>query len=76
MIDMASTGLRRSARLANKPIRKYGLFDKLSLSVIGECEVAKNLHIFLTIANQQIHEINRHFDVNWYHGICSKPRKN
>ena len=35
MIDMASTGLRISSRLANKPRKKYGLFAKFSLAVIG-----------------------------------------
>ena len=48
MIDLASTGLRRSSRLANKPKQKYGLFDKFSLAVIGACKVANNPHIFLT----------------------------
>ena len=61
MIDLASTGLRRSLRLANTPKQKKGLFDKLSFSVLGTCEVDKKPHIFLTIANQHIQEINRHF---------------
>ena len=39
MLDLASTGIRRSARLANKP-EKYALFDKFSLAVIGACTVA------------------------------------
>ena len=51
MTDLASTGLRISDRLANKNKQKYGLFDKLSLSVIGSFEVAKNPHIFLTRTN-------------------------
>ena len=54
MIDLASTGLRRSASLANKPKEKYGLFDKLSLTVIRACEVANNAHIFITRSNQYI----------------------
>ena len=62
MIYLESTGLRISASLANKHKQKYGLFAKFSLSVIGACEVANNPHIFLTIANQNIHEINRQFD--------------
>ena len=62
MINLAPTGLRRSARLANKPKQKYGLFAKLSLSVNRACDVAKNAHTFLTRANQKIQEINRHFD--------------
>ena len=62
MIDMASTGLRRSSRLANKPRQKYGLFSKLSWAVIGACEVSNNLHIFIAIANQHNQDINRHFD--------------
>ena len=51
MIDMASTGLRRSSRLNNKYKQKYGLFSKLSVAVIGACEVAKRPHKFLTIEN-------------------------
>ena len=54
MIDLASTGLRISARLANKSKWKYGLFDKLSLAEMGAYEVANKPHIFLTIENQQI----------------------
>ena len=49
MIYLASTGLRRYDRLANKPKQKYGLFDKLSLALVLACEVDKNPHIFLTI---------------------------
>ena len=48
--------------MANKPKQKYALFSKFSLSVIGECEMANKPHIFLTIANQHIQEINRHSD--------------
>ena len=62
MIDIVSTGLSRSVRLANKPKQKYGLFAKFSLALIGACEVANNSHIFLTRVNQHIQEINRHFD--------------
>ena len=51
MTDMSSTGIRRFAMLANKPIQKYGLFAKFSLEVIGACEVAKNPHIFITREN-------------------------
>ena len=54
MTDLTSTGLRIYARLANNPRQKYGLFDKFSLAVIGASEAAKNLHIFLTRANQHI----------------------
>ena len=54
MIYMASTGLRRSYGLANKPKQKYDLFDKFSLTVVGACEVAKNPHMFLTRSNQHI----------------------
>ena len=54
MIDLASTGIRRSASLINKPKQKYDLFPKLSLALIGACEVANNPHIFLTIPNQHI----------------------
>ena len=48
IIDLVSTGLRKSVRFANKPKQRYGLFGKFSLVVIGSCEVDKNLHIFLT----------------------------
>ena len=51
MIDMESTGLMKSARLANKPKQKYGLFDKLLLLVVGEFEVAKKPHKFQTITD-------------------------
>ena len=64
---MASTGLRRSNRLANKPKQKYSLFDKLSLTEIRACEVDKNRHIFLTRAKQHTQEINIHFDGTLYH---------
>ena len=62
IINLASTGLSRFARLANKPRQKYGLFAKNSFAVIGACEVDKKPHIFVTIENQHIQEINRHFD--------------
>ena len=52
--DLASTGIVIYARLDNEPRQKYGLFHKLSLAVIGECEAAKNPHIFLTRENQYI----------------------
>ena len=61
MVDLASTGLRISTRLSNKPRQKYSLFDKLSLELIGACEVANNPHIFLTRSNQHIQVINRNF---------------
>ena len=53
MVDLASTDLRRFARLANKPRQKYGLFSKLSLELIGACDVDKNSHTFL--ARENIH---------------------
>ena len=62
MIDLASTSLRKYARLVNKPKQKCGLFAKFSLAVIGSFEVYNNPHIFITRANQNIQEINRHFD--------------
>ena len=64
MINMASTGTRRSIRLTDKPKQKYGLFAKFSVAVIGACEVDNNPHIFLTRENQHIQKINRHFDGN------------
>ena len=64
IVDLGSTGLRRYYRLANKHKQKYGLFDKFALALIGECEVDKKPHIFLTRANQNIQESNRHFDGN------------
>ena len=54
MTDMASNGIMIYARLANKTRQKYGLFDKLSLSVIGACEAAKKPHIFIPRAKQHI----------------------
>ena len=54
MIDLASTDIRISSRLDNKPKQKYGLFEKLYLVVIGAYEEAKNPHIFLTGENQHI----------------------
>ena len=62
ILDLASTSLRRSSRLANKPQKKYSLFSKFSLPVVGAHEVAKNPHIFLTGANQHIQETNWQFD--------------
>ena len=62
MIYVASTGIRRYARLDYKTKQKYGLFDKSPLTVIGSCEVAKNPHIFLTTENQHINEINWQYD--------------
>ena len=62
MFDMASTGISKNERLANKPKQKYGLFAKFSLSVIISCDVAKNPHVFLTRSKQHIQEIHRHFD--------------
>ena len=53
-MDLASTGIRRSARLDNNPRQKYDLFAKLSLSVIVVFEVYKNTHIFLPSENQHI----------------------
>ena len=64
MIDLGSTGLRRSAKLANKTRQKDGLFSKFSLSLIRACAVANNPHIFITISNQHIQEIIRHLDGN------------
>ena len=49
MINLASTGLSRSTRLANKPKQEYGLFSKLSFSLIGNRE------------NHHTQEIDRHF---------------
>ena len=64
MINLESTGLRKSARLDNKPNQKCGLFAKLSLSVIGACKIYNNPHTFITIENQRIQEVNRKFDGN------------
>ena len=50
IINLASTGIRISAELANKT-RKYGLFAKFSSAVIGAWDVAKNPEIFLTRSN-------------------------
>ena len=52
MLDLVSTGIMRSSRLGSKPKQKYGLFDKLSLAVVGSHEVAKNPHIFITRENK------------------------
>ena len=57
MMDLSSTGLRRSYRSDNKPKQKYDLFHKLLLAVIVACEVTKNPHIFLSRVNQHIQEI-------------------
>ena len=54
MIYLASTGRRRSTRLANKSEQKYVLFAKFSLALIVACEVARNPHIFITRENQHI----------------------
>ena len=51
-IYLASTGLRGSASLDNKPKQTYGLFSKFSLSVIGTCKVSNNPDIFLTMAKK------------------------
>ena len=48
MINIASTGVKSSARLDNKPKQRYGLFAKLSLAVNVECDISKNPHIFTT----------------------------
>ena len=67
MIYLASNGISRYDRLSNKPKQKCGLFPKLSLAVIGSYEVAKNPHIFLSVTNQHIQDINRHFDETLNH---------
>ena len=64
---MEWTGLMRSYRLDNKPKQKYGLFNKLSLALIGSCDVANKLHKFLTREKQHRQEINRHFDITLNH---------
>ena len=51
MMDLSSTGLRRSSRSDNKPKQKYDIFHKLLLAVIVACEVTKNPHIFLSRVN-------------------------
>ena len=68
IIDLEPTGISRSARLANKPKHKYFVFAKLSLSVIGKCEVDKNPHTFITRANQYTQKIYSHFNgtLNYY----------
>ena len=72
MTNLESTDIRGSASFAKKP-RKYGLFAKLSLSVVGAREVDYNPHIFLTRVDQHIQEINRHFGgtLNLYGPIVS-----
>ena len=62
MIDLASTGRRRLARLDNKLKQKYGLFYKLSLALVVSFELAKSPHIFLTRSKQYTQEINRNSD--------------
>ena len=57
MIDLLWNGFIRSARLANKPRQNYGLFDTLSLAVIGACDVADNSHIFITRKNKTFIDI-------------------
>ena len=51
MIDLATTGIRRSAKFDLKPRQKYGLLGKLSLAVIGLCEVANIPQVFLNRPN-------------------------
>ena len=58
MVDMASTDIMRYPRLDNKRKQKYGLFAKFALVVVVSCEVSKNLHIFITRANQ--HEARKY----------------
>ena len=77
-IDMESTGLSRSDIMADKPKLKYVLFSIFSLSGIGACEVSKDPHIFITIGNQHIQEINRHFDWTLNHFgpmVCVENQK-
>ena len=50
-----------STRLYNKPQNKYVLFTKVSFEVVGACDAAKKIHIFINRANQHIQEINIHF---------------
>ena len=57
MNNLSSTGLSRSSSLGNK-----FLFDKFPILVIGSCDVDITPHIFLTRENQDIQEINIHFD--------------
>ena len=54
MVNIVSTGLRRSYGLNHKPQNKYGLFAKLSILAVGACEVARNPQISLTRSNQHI----------------------
>ena len=67
MFDLVSTGLSRSSRLAKKIEQKYGLFSKLSLTVVGACGVDNNPHTFIPIGNQHIQKNNRKFDENLNH---------
>ena len=39
MINLTSTGIRRSDSLVNKLKQKYGLFYKFSLALVVVCEV-------------------------------------
>ena len=50
------------ARLENRTKQKYGLFHRLSLSLVGACEMSLNPHIFLSRAKKHIQEINRHLN--------------
>ena len=52
MTDLASTGIRIYARLANKLRQNYGVFYKFSITFIGACEAANNPHKFITRSNQ------------------------
>ena len=45
MIDLVSTGVSISARLDNKNKHKYYVFAKLSLALVGACEVAKKIQL-------------------------------
>ena len=62
MIDMASTGLRKCYRLANRPKQKmvyllYYIHQKLE-----HFRWLRTPPTFLTANNQNIQKINRHFD--------------
>ena len=54
IVDLATTGLRISSRLDNKPKQKYGFFSKLLLEGVEACGMAEKYHIFLTRSNQHI----------------------
>ena len=62
MINLVSTGLKRSGILDIKPQKKYSLFAKYSFTVVAAREVANKTHTFLTRENQNIQEFKRHFD--------------